>query len=379
MSLSKTKSNLFFLRAIGKAQFLLASLVVLFVFLSNWSLLDGAPRNSLSAMLSGEADRPYVYRQLLPSLVNHVEPSLPEVISDFLAADVAPLLYRQFTEPLINRYETIVPNLRDRATQDWSQKPYRIKYVLTVTLMLVSLWATLNILGLIASAVGASKPVRLLGPVVYALLLPLTFLNGGYFYDFTEQFFVSLLLLAALRRNWLLWFLVAIAGQLNKETMLMAPFFLAPIIVYNAGLIRALLLVCATTAICFLLYLAVKDHFYLNPGVVMQYNLADNLAFWLTPANYAQFTDMYTIGFPLPRITFCLVIIGVMVYSVHAPLPALLSSSIALAVLVPLFIVLGSRDEFRALGQAFPLFYLVAVSPRELRKKASSNVVVGDL
>jgi hypothetical protein len=364
MSLSKTRNNLLFRRNLENVPFFLISIAVLFVFLSNWSLLDGMPRNSLGAMLAGDAYRPFVYRQLLPSLVNYVEPALPQVITGYLADSIAPLLHRQFVEPLINRYKYDEPSLRNRASQDWSQKSYRVKYVLTVTAMFASLWATLNILANIASMVGASEAVRFIGPVVYALLLPLTFLNGGYFYDFIEQFFVSLLLLAGLKGNWLLWALAAIAGELNKETMLMVPLFLAPLITEKIGLIRALMLTSATSAICFVLYMAVKIIFDLNPGAVMENNLSSNLAFWSDPTTYTRLADMYAIGMPLPRVSFWLVVIAIVIYGVHAPRPALLSNSIALAFLIPIFFVLGYNDEFRGLAPAFPLLYLVAVSPQ---------------
>lgn len=364
MSLLKAKNNLLLKGSLGNVSYFLISIAVLFIFLSNWSLLDGMPRNSLAKMVDGSSDKPFVYRQLLPFLVNHVEPILPEAISDVLADNVAPLFHRQFAERLINRFKYDEPGLRYRATQDWSQKSYRVKYVLTVLIMFASLWGTLNILSNIATTVGASESARLIGPMIYALLLPLSFLNGGYYYDFIEQFFISLLLLAALKGNWLLWAIAAIAGQLNKETMLMVPLFLAPLITEKIGLIRALMLTSATSAICFLLYLAVKIVFDLNSGVAMEYNLSSNLAFWSNPTSYTRLADMYAIGFPLPRVSFCLVVIGILIYSVHAPRPALLTNTIALAVLIPIFLILGYYDEFRALGSAFPLLYLVAVSPQ---------------
>jgi hypothetical protein len=300
-------------------------------------------------------------------LVNYVEPALPEVVTDYLADNVAPLLYGQFVKPLINRYKYDEPSLRNRATQDWSQKSYRVKYVLTVSVMFVSLWATLNILANIASMVGASETARLTGPVVYSFLLPLTFLNGGYFYDFTEQFFVSFLLLAALKGNWLLWVVAAIAGQFNKETMLMVPLFLAPLVAEKIGLIRALMLTGVTSAICLLLYIAVKAAFASNPGAVMEINFSSNLAFWSDPTTYTRLADMYAIGIPLPRVSFWLVLIGLVIYGVHAPRPALLTNSIALAVLIPIFLILGYNDEYRGLAPVFPLLYLAAISPQ--RKK----------
>jgi hypothetical protein len=350
------------------ASFFLISIAVLYIFLSNWSLLDGMPRNSFAKMLDGSADKPFVYRQLLPLLVNHIEPAIPEALSGILADNIAPLFHRQFAERLINRFKYDEPGLRYRATQDWSQKSYRVKYVLAVIIMFASLWGTLNILANITTTVGASDAARLIGPIVYASLLPLSFLNGGYYYDFIEQLLISLLILSVLKGHWLWWALAAIAGQFNKETMLLLPFFLIPLIAEKIGLIRTIMLTSVTSAICFFLYIAVKTVFDSNPGSVMEYNLSSNLAFWSDPTSYTRLADMYAIGFPLPRASFWLVVIGVIIYGVRVPRPVLLTNCIALATLIPMFFIFGYYDEFRGLAPAFPLLYLVAVSP-QYRKK----------
>jgi hypothetical protein len=346
------------------AIYFLVCVVVLFTFLSNWSLLDGMPRNSLAKMLAGSADKPFVYRLLLPKLVGAVEPVLPGVISNVLADNIAPLFQRQFASNFVDRFKYDEPGLRSRASKDWSEKSYRVKYMLIVILMFLSLCATLILLSRIASTLGASKSAILWGPVIYVLLLPLTFLNGGYYYDFAEQFFVSCLLLTLLTGNWFGFVLVAIVGQLNKETMLMLPFFLMPLIAKKIELPRAILVASFTTIACFLIYWVVKANFDSNSGMTMEYNLTSNLAFWSDLASYTRLADMYAIGIPLPRVSFCLVVIAAVVLGRHAPRSIIFSCSIALGVLVPMFFVFGHYDEFRSIGSAFPFLYLLALSSK---------------
>jgi hypothetical protein len=51
--------------------------------------------------------------------------------------------------------------------------------------------------------------------------------------------------------NWFGFVLVAIVGQLNKETMLMLPFFLMPLTAKKIELPRAILVTSVTTIACF--------------------------------------------------------------------------------------------------------------------------------
>src|SRR6185437_13156287 len=46
-------------------------------YFSKWHFRDDMPAASLPKMLDGTADRPYVYRQLLPAIANGIERALP--------------------------------------------------------------------------------------------------------------------------------------------------------------------------------------------------------------------------------------------------------------------------------------------------------------
>ena len=65
------------------------SVLVVSAFLSHWSLLDGAPRNSLKMFMDGQAHRPFAYRILGPKIVSGVDGMLPLSAQKFLENEVA--------------------------------------------------------------------------------------------------------------------------------------------------------------------------------------------------------------------------------------------------------------------------------------------------
>jgi hypothetical protein len=353
--------------------YLLASLAVMFVFLSNWSLLDGMPRNSFAKFLDGTAHKPFVYRLLLPQVVSHTEPLLPDAVRDMLANNIAPVLQAKFANRFIDKFKYDEPGLRARANKDWSQLSYRSSYVLAVILLYASLLATLFVLSRIAAVVGASTPVTIWAPVIYIFVLPLTYLNGGYYYDIPEQFFVSLLLLAALTCNWTVFVLAALLGQLNKETMLLMPLILTPLFFKKPGWTRTLLIAGAVSVICFLIYMATKAAFAANPGMTMEYNLGNNLTFWAIPMSYIRTADIYAIGLPIPRSSFLLVLIAILFYAKRAPRSIQLSAGLAMLVFFPLYLAYGFFDEFRSMGTAFPLLYLIAIGSMQGKQTTAAQ------
>lgn len=58
--------------------FMAISAMTLNVFMQTRSLEEGSPAFGLAAMLNGTAERPYVYRQLLPIAANYVAGLVPD-------------------------------------------------------------------------------------------------------------------------------------------------------------------------------------------------------------------------------------------------------------------------------------------------------------
>lgn len=186
------------------------------------------PRNSLKLFLEGKAHRPFAYRVLGPSVVGAVDALLPETVQGFLAEQIAPKFRTRYVEPLMVLYEERLPGIGQRAATDWNNPHYRHSYVLMVMLMFASLAGAMLIIRRCAHLLGADNRRANSVMLLYAAIMPTLFLNGGYFYDFIEQFGACLLIWYVLQARWLPAILVLLLMQCNKETALLMVFFLAP-------------------------------------------------------------------------------------------------------------------------------------------------------
>ena len=160
---------------------LLLSVCVVSAFLAHWSLLDGAPRNSLRLFLDNQADRPFAYRILAPALVRAVDAALPAPAQGFLADRVAPRFHARYVEPLRTIFESLIPGISARADADWADARYRRSYVLMVMLMLASFTAAMLLIRRAACLLGASAFRADSVMLLYALITPTLFLKGVIF------------------------------------------------------------------------------------------------------------------------------------------------------------------------------------------------------
>lgn len=96
------------------------SSMVLNVFMQTRSLEEGSKAFGFAAMLAGTAERPYVYRQLIPMIANHATELIPEKDRD------AFVQYHLDKFRLKQQYfgEAKFPN---KANEQWTPS-YAIKY-----------------------------------------------------------------------------------------------------------------------------------------------------------------------------------------------------------------------------------------------------------
>ena len=348
------------------ALYCFASGLVLFVFLSKWSLLDGTPYWSFEYMLNGTAYKPVAYRVLTPSVVTALNAALPEGVTSILSGQIAPHFKLHFVDPLLDHYEPIIEKLRYHAESSWSRPSYRSSYVVCISLMFIAMVATLFCLRQLAIEVGAGKLVRELAPFIFCIILPTTFLCGGFAYDFPELYFLTTATLAALRRKWLVFVLIIVVSQLNKETTLLLPIFLLPIIQRQLPLRQARFLAAGVISLCIPIYLYISYIFARNP--VLQLSDAawtGNVAFWTTSTHYLAIDDFFGLGLSIPRMTFLMIIVTVLVFKWRKCDQAIFKHCVfALVTLATVCVLFGNKDEFRNFSLAFPALYILAVSKR---------------
>lgn len=346
---------------------LLASVLV-HVFLSHWSLLDGAPRNGLGVYLEGQADRPFAYRWLAPLLVQQLSAMLPESLAAWAANEIAPLLQQAYVAPLLQKYEPLLPGITARALADWRSPDYRASYVLMAGLLWLSCAASLGLISRMARMLGSTQTQAALLALIYTLVYPGVFLHAGYFYDIFEQMFALLAICCVLRQRWKMLALVLVAMQCNRETAILLPIFLAPLI--HATLrtrdhkILALTWLVLAMAACMAIDQGTKRFFAGNAGASFEFHLFQNLDFWRDAATWTASYDIYAIGVALPRLLFLAGLVPLSIASLMAPRnPMAWSAGLCLATMSLLFITVGYRDEFRAMGICLPLL-LVALACR---------------
>lgn len=338
---------------------LVLSCMVISAFLSRWSLLDGAPRNSLKMFMEGQAHRPFAYRILGPNVVDSVDAMLPMSVQHFLADEVAPKFRARYVEPLVVSYEGRLPGIGKRAQRDWADPHYRRSYVLMTLVIFTSFAGAMLVIRRCAHLLSANAMTANGVMLLYAVITPLMFLNGGYFYDFIEQLGACILIWFVLEARWLQALLVLLLMQTNKETAVLMVLFLAPFgwrslrwqMAYGA-LISVLL--------CLVILFSIRSGMANLPGQPTEWHLDQNLLFWSRPSSWAETEDFYSLGTSLPRMTYLFFAMTSLAFGWYKGVsPLLFSATTAFFILATLLLSMGFEDEFRNLSLSLPLLVLI--------------------
>lgn len=348
-------------------------------FYTKWRLNDGHPALGLSQMVEGTAHRPYVYRQFIPALANGVQALLPPATVARLSERLSEPRRVNSRSGLAMRYpasEALLPAVTLR---------YHLVYYLTF----VALLASLFVMRRLCLQAGATAVASTAAPAVMALMLPFFLTEGGYFYDFVELLFVISAVLLALggsrQTPMRLVALVALAGLAtwNKESFFFFTPALYPLLRRNlprpqsAALVAVLLLVCGSV------YLALRMRYAGNPGSTVDYQLWDNLRYYVDPGNWLRTESTY--GVLLPRgfgIVTVLAFAGIAVNGWARLPPALRGHArVALCINLPLFVLFCSPGEMRNLSMLYPsLLCLLALAlDKWLAPHATDPAVIPDV
>jgi hypothetical protein len=320
--------------------------------MEKWGLREGDPRYGFEYMLDHTAHRPYVFRILMPVLINGIYESAPEAA-------------RSTLHQLFERYPKVKKRyFRGAPTTLWTPE-FSLKYHIAYGLIFLALFGAMLVLRSLTRIVTpGTASMADVGPILFSTLLPLSFVNGGYMYDFPELFFLALAYhLAANRMFWSLLPVVCLAA-INKESNVLTPILVFPLLSNALGTKRALCVAAGLAVPAAALSTLIKYSFRANPGVNLEYHLPDNLSTWVDPASYVQFVDFYAPFIPFPSgMNFILVVVvGWMVFSSWSQQPLVVRRLlvVALAVNVPLFLLFAFRHEMRNLSLTFVPFYLSA-------------------
>lgn len=311
------------------------------------------PHGGFDRYIQHQVLKPFAYRVLVPALLD----------------SAAPIIIRHASDSLKNKLTKETP-LRDYMKLGDSQEidlSMSARYHLAYFLCFASLVGLQFVLKGIADTVAPDRSsFASFAPVLFVVLLPLTFLHGGFLYDFPELFFLSAALLLMLREQfWALCALIPLA-VLNKESNVVLPLVYA-VYVYGDSFSpkrkeKALLLFVIAAGAYSAGHLIASD----VGGVVVMHHLGGNLSFMIDYHSYFLWERLYggLLAFPRGYNLLVLAALSVMIAGVWSDVPSPMKRVFAALLPVNLVLVLafGNRDEIRNWSLMFPTLYFFAIS-----------------
>ena len=330
----------FFIRLLQRAEIaaFLYCIVSAFVF-AIWiwgadtpgTSLNGDPRSTLSGLIQGTANRPFVYRALIPAITRTIATVIPmQLRSEFIAVATSSAKFQKESKRL-----------------GWEIE-YLPEYCIALALVYSALLAFPFVLrSLFVSLYETEKYITNVVPIAALLGLPLFFHVGThYLYDFPALTLFALAILFLVKRRWLLFYFVYGLGCINKETMVFASVAFA--------LLYAKLLPVRWNSIHLflqvLIFAVVKGFltycYGANAGGMAEFNLYGNIHQLLLPYTLEQFF-------------FTLVVAALVFYDFDRKHPVLQKTAWLLLPLSVLMLFFGRIAEFRVFYEVYPIYALL--------------------
>lgn len=317
--------------------FILASLIMAaFIFrqTANFSNIWNHAGDTLSGVLNGTADRPFVYRALIPGLANLVSP----ILSKPLAVSIMQKLYPPYQSDFLGK---------DLFT-------YAPELVIISLIMYLSLVGLPFVIKRLMQDIGYTTPF-------FTWAIPISVLFSVYFfvgeahhyYDYPQMFLFTLALLFLKEKRWTAYIITLLIAGINKETAV----FLIPIFcgMYFFSLQRRQfwILFSLQLAAYLLPRAIILFIFRSNPGGAVIWHYSDHLKY-ISDHHERLFTWL-TIGFLLMLFIF---------YQWKTkPLFLRISWSITSVIFFILFLLWGYPNEWRVFLEIYPLTLLLLLSP----------------
>jgi hypothetical protein len=300
-------------------------------------------------IVDGTASRPFVYRQLLPSIANWFDKTTPGGIKSWLynlVAEQDPAAAIMSGSPLAQ------------------SKTYFFRYFVVYSLTFLFAWLAVFAMYLTCRAVNLPVLTCAFAPVLMILAIPYFMSVGGYFYDYPELAFLALAVWISLRHSW--WWLlplVAVATW-NKESFLLMIPTLYPLLRSRYSRIATLVgtgCLCATSV---LVYCAVRSRFLKNPGGAVFIEWPAQLRYFLYPMNLMGLESTYGV---VAFRAFSVVPLALIAWTVWrgwkgVPETIRQHAKIAAAINIPLYFLLCAPGEMRDLSLLYIAFMLLVAA-----------------
>jgi hypothetical protein len=324
-------------------------------FVARWAFNGDNPRLGLFMMMDGTAYRPFVYRRLTPEIVRAATdfalPRLPPRAIDYLLKDSPLRRYR-------GEYGGIVD-------ESWNPRK-AVAFHIAYWIIWLAMFGTLLVGAALCATVRRCTPLEAIVTASLCMcLLPLLFFGGGYVYDAMEFFFWTSLLLLVLRDLLIPVPLLFALMLMNKESALLGLPALVVLIANRRGKRQALLWGAALGILGIGWLWFVRTRYAGQPGQPMEFWLGSNLAFWGNASSYFLVTQNFSPGLLATRganvVLLLLLLIPLRAGWGRVPPQFRWATVLQGAILFPLFVANGYRDEIRNLALLFPFLLIIAI------------------
>ncbi|MFC1770678.1 hypothetical protein ACFLZV_02215 [Candidatus Margulisiibacteriota bacterium] len=331
--------------------FFTAAALVLNVFMSK-GFIDDSNQNTLAKTLAYKADRPWVFRVLMPMVINFSCRKVSTIIPENVKRSILT------NSKIRNRLD----NMGKRF--GWKEQPGRKYYLTMYFLLWVVLVLTLFALQYLTREVyNCTFLQSVAGPVIGMLCYPLFFVGGGTLYDFADLFLIILCLVFLIKEKWIFYYLFFVIAILNKETNVLLLLFYWAYYFQKHDRQKIFFHTLVHLVLGLPVFVGLKLIFQANPGPNLPFHLFLNLPFFLKLKSYFLFNDIYAPLVPSPR-GFNILSVFMFVFLIfykwkEKPKGIRNIFSIIFILYMGLLVFFGNRDEIRIFTPVLPTLYLL--------------------
>lgn len=311
---------------------------LLLIYFCRVSGVGGHGPAKIERLLAGRADRPYIYRALLPVAANLLSP----LLDPRLAARIGAVAERALGENFFLRR--------------FDGAEYPSQAVLILVMMYLSLVGFGAVAFQFLADLGYFPWVRYLGAVALLLGTAL-FMQFGYIYDFTTLFMFSLGLLLMFRLQWGAYMVVFALGTLNKETTIFLSLICVLYYWHRLSRRRLLGLLSIQLAMYGLVQGMLRFVYRQNPG---------SAALWHYPDQVAAIKALaLSDPFRLILMSLILMMVAALIVYRWSQKPRILRTGLAvLPMFLVLFMLWGYPNEIRVMLEVYPIVAILVVPPQ---------------
>lgn len=312
----------------------------------------GVPGHGVKAtfamIVDGTAYRPYIYRQMMPTLVNWIDAATPQSVK-------SRLYQRRGVYPDAHINAISVSPTAENPT-------YFFRYLMMYLLVYMFALAAVYAMHMVCNALQMPAPVALLTPLVVILLVPYVNSSEGRYYDYPELTFLALAVWAALKFDWFLVVPIAILAVWNKESFAAFIPALYPLFRVRSSRIKSALSFVAVGICCLPTYLYIHHRFAHNPGSTVVLKLQDLLDLLIHPGSLFR-AIQETYGLPMLS-GMTLLPTALLVWTIwrswkFMPKAMKQHALIVASINVPLFILFTYPGEIRDLSMLYISFLAI--------------------